>query len=109
MPTYLAVAELAQRLGRAENTIRLWVRHHAAHVERRADERGAATYPLETLAEIRARYDAGMSAREVERELSRGDGEQPDDLLTVLREIRDDLRAIRRAVERNDAPEDGPT
>ena len=110
MPTYLPVSELAAMLGRAENTIRLWARHHAMHLPRSTDERGAATYPLERMIEIRGMYDVGMGAREVERELSRGGSEQPaDDLLTVLREIRDDLRAIRQAVERNAAPDDGPT
>lgn len=104
MPTYLTVRDLAERLGRAENTIRLWARHHAAHLDRRADAHGAATYPLETMLRLRAMYDANMTSAEIERELSRGGEPAPaDDLLTVLREIRDDIRAIRRAVER-DAP-----
>lgn len=110
MPTYLSIEELARRMGRHRNTIGNWVRRHGGHIERGPDEGRAATYALESILRIVPLYDRRMKADEIERELSRGGNEPPaDDLLTVLREIRDDIRAIRQAVERNAAPEDRPS
>lgn len=111
MHTWLTVAALTKRLGRAPATIRLWRDTYAAHVPERIDEAGHQTYPLEILEAIAAMRARNLTPREITAELERRSGSaadtkpvsREDAILGELRAIREalaDLPAIRAALER---------
>lgn len=101
MTTFLPISDLAPRVGRHVNTVRLWVKSHRAHIERRSDERGTATYALEPLLRIRAMYDEGMSARQIERQLAQlPEPPAADPVLDILTLIHAELVRLRELIER---------
>lgn len=100
MHTWLTVAALSKRLGRAPSTIRSWRDRYPAWVPERLDDAGHQTYPLERMEEIAVLAAKRLTPREIEAELAQrhgGDAEPAaglDDLVLA------ELRAIRAAVER---------
>lgn len=105
MPTWLTVADIAARLGRAESTIRLWRDRYRRFVPEQRDDEGRQTYPIERIEEIAALQAQRLTPREVAAELSRRQGSGPvdapgasagpatlDQILAELRQIREDVR-----------------
>lgn len=76
--TWLTVAALSDRLGRARSTIRLWRHHYRAWVPEQRNESGHQTYPLERIEEIAVLAARRLSPREITAELERRHGDQTD-------------------------------
>lgn len=95
----LTIAELADRLGRSQTTVRNWQR---AFRDLAGDAVGAdrvRRYPLGLFERLAVLYDQGLPTRAIRAELERQQDGDPvpathDDL------ILDELRSIRAAVER---------
>jgi transposase-like protein len=112
LQTWLTVAALARRLGRAESTIRSWRDRYALFVPEQTDQDGRSVYPFERIAEIQALHAQSLTPREVSAEMARrhrGAAETsvssaaPDRLDQVLAELRalhDDVRDLRLIVDR---------
>lgn len=73
--TWLTVAELADRLGRARSTIRLWRHQYRAWVPERRNAAGHQQFPLERLQEIAVLASKSLTPREISATLERRHGE----------------------------------
>lgn len=98
---WFTVAALAQRLGRAQSTIRSWRDQYRAYIPERLDDSGHQIYPFAIMAEIAVMAARRLTPREIAAELARRRG---DDAQEPPREWQDEvlaeLRAIRAALER---------
>ena len=121
MSTWLTVAELVARTGRASATIRHWRTAHPDYLRMQPDARGHQTYELERVEEIGALYALRLTSREVQAELTRRHtGTAPEPVppteQTWRAEVTERLERIENALERlvslvterNDADEDVP-
>lgn len=104
MPTtWLTVAALAQRLGRAESTIRLWRDRYRPFVPERLDQSGHKLYPLERIEEIATMAAGRLTPREIASEMERLHGPTGDDATPRepdrLDRMMEDLRHLREQVD----------
>lgn len=96
----LTIAELADRLGRSQTTVRNWRRAFrdlaGAHVGTDRQRR----YPLALFEAIAVLYERGLPTAQVRAELERRPGEVAPPVVDHQEAILLELRAIRAAVER---------
>lgn len=100
MRTWLTVAALSKRLGRAESTIRLW--RDTYDVPQQIDADGFQTYPLDIYEAIMAMRAENLTPREISARLERrhGDEDEPAPAVDFEAAVLDRLDRLIAAVKR---------